>query len=678
MYSKVVRFLEQPVFLGLRNQVILILALIAVLAFTWAVRVESREVVTTADGAHWRDQEFLKLWVSREGEVTGAKAESNRLVFERTSADGAWKRLTVGVARAGQSAAGAVWAAGKTADQVAWADADRIYFANLDYTRQSVQAEASIAQPNVRALNLLNADTVQVVLDGGRVRVWSPARRELRDEPRISFEALEQVAGNGEYLGGASSRKMTLYRTVDGVPRVIDQSEAPQGPFRLVMPGAGQIAAVWQGGILARGKKTNTPGPVRMAAIAPDNAFVAAGGFPGIQHCTPQECRVVVPVDGVTAIASNEKFLAYSGPQGTGVRPFALQTVYSRGGRISLWIGALATALCCLLAAFVMIVRMFAMVVEQGRERIDNLPQKFQIPDGLLDAFREGRVVLWAGSGLSAQAGLPTRSAFIRYLIEGAETERWIDAAGMNTLLANADRGRGEDCIAAIAELLGGQANVELQSFFRMMYRRITLMTPAFVSLRKLPFSAALTTNYDTTLDRMGPRWEAGVIPMPYNPLSAIKSQQFFVWKLYGDVQTSTPLVLSRFELVDTLERISVVPEIVDRICKTRVMFFVGASLPGLIEDLRILGFRPSPGTKHYAFAGAKGSAWKRESEVLLREFGVQVTAVSESAVGQALPEFLESLVERLSQMPAPVRRAAPEAPPDRNQQQPPRVQAAG
>lgn len=676
MYSKVVRFLERPVALGLRNQFIFVLALIAVLAFTWAVRVESREVVTTADGSHWRDYEFLRLWVSREGEVTGAKAESDRLVFERTSTDGAWRQVSVGIARAGAGAA--IWAAGKTADHVAWADANRVYFANLDYTRSSVEAQASIAQPNVQALNLPDADTVQIVLTNGRVRVWSIASREIRDEPRISFEALEQVTGNGEYLAGASSRKMTLYRTVDGVPRVIDQSEAPQGPFRLVMPGTGQIAGVWQGGILARGKKTNTPGPVWTAAIAPDNAFVAAGDFPGIQHCTPQECRVVVPVDGVTTIASNERFLAYSGPQGTGVRAFTLETIYSRGGRISLWVAGIATALCCLLAAIGMLLRMFALFVERERQRMDNLPQEFQVPDGLLEAFRDGRVMLWAGSGLSAQAGLPTRSAFIRYLIEGAETERWIDTAGMDTLLANAEKGRGEDCIAAIAERLGGQANVELQSFFRMMYRRITLMTPAFEALRKLPFSGALTTNYDTTLDRMGPRWEAGVIPMPYNPLSAIKSQQFFVWKLYGDVQTSTPLVLSRFELADTLDRISVLPEIVDRICRTRVVFFLGASLPGLIEDLRILGFRPSPGTKHYAFAAAHGSAWKRESEVLLREFGVQATMVSDSVVDKALPEFLQMLVAKLSQMPAPVRQAAPEAQADRNQQQPPRVQAAG
>jgi hypothetical protein len=249
--------------------------------------------------------------------------------------------------------------------------------------------------------------------------------------------------------------------------------------------------------------------------------------------------------------------------------------------------------------------------------------------------------------------GLPTRTEFVRRLIDTAETEHWIDKSGGELLMANVDKGRGEECVAAVVKRLGGGRNMDLQSCFRMMYRRICLMTPMFESLNKLPFSAAITTNYDTTLERMGPRWQNAVIPIPYNPLVAMKDQQFFLWKLYGDMQGQAPLILSRLELADTLAKISVMPDVVDRLSRTKTFFFIGASLEGLIADLRMLGFKAQRGEKHYAFATACGNGWKKQAECLREEFGVEVAVVAENVVERALPELLQHLVETLAHVQA-------------------------
>lgn len=644
MYDKVVRFLEQPVIQGLRNQMIAILAFVAVLAYAWAVRMESREAVSTGDGPQWSDRHYAQLWVSREGVTTGARAEYNRIVFERAAASGTWQQVAVPVTRTGQHAQDAVWAASRGGNEIAWADEAKLYYARLDYGRKTVEPQASILQKGAKALNFLDGDTVQVVLKDSRVRVWEVGKQEVRDEPRIRFTQLEQVAGDGEYLAGASGNRMVLYRTVDGLPRMIDQADGPPGQFRMVMPGAGQIAALWSGGVLTRGAKLNTPGKVSAAAIAPDNGLVVAGDFPGLRHCTPQECRSIAPAEGVMALASNDRYVAYSGPLGTGVRPFRMETIYTARGELALWVAGVAFGLCCTLAALGVLLRLLMLVMQKDKMRPGGLPQSFRLPDGLLRALREGRVVLWAGSGLSAQAGLPTRTAFLRLLIEGAETERWIGPAGIQMLQAKLDHGLGEECAATLADGMGGSGNPELQSFYRMMYRRITLLTPLFNSLAKLPFAAAITTNYDTALERLGPEWEAGAIPMPFHPLSAIRSHQFFLWKVYGDVQCDSPLLLSRIELAETAQKIASIPSVIHSITHTRSLLFLGSSLEGLIEDLKALGVRQQHGIVHYAFAAAGSRSWKKQADVLMRDFGVEVSVVDEGMIEKALQDFIDQL----------------------------------
>ncbi|MCS7023816.1 MAG: SIR2 family protein [Bryobacteraceae bacterium] len=674
MYSKVVRLLGQPLILGLRNQLALVLAFIALLAATWAIRVGSRPSIASSEASCWKDRQFEQVWLSREGQLTGARLEQNRLVMQRVFAGGAWKEVSVRLAPEEGGENRTVWAVSESGDELAWADGKQVHFAKLDYLSGSYKKQGSLVETEARFLHVPSPETVQIFCRDGSVRAWNVSEGRVWSEPELTFEAAEQVVGRGQYLAVASSRHMTLYRNIETRPRIIDQTEPPAESFRLVLPAAGQMAALSATGIFIRGKRIHTPGAVRTAVIAPDQTLLAAGDFPGIQVCTEQGCEVKFGLNGVTALVANQQYVAYSGPEGTGLLRFTQATTFTKPGQFALALAGLAALSSFLLATSGFMRRKVTRILEQERRRKANLPDRFEIPEGLLEAFRQGKVVLWAGSGLSAQAGLPTRSAFIRYLIEAAETEGWIDSSGMITLLANAKKGRGEECVAAIAERLADGCNHELQPFVRTMYRRITLMTPAFEWLRKLPFSAAFTTNYDTTLERMGPRWEAGVVPMPYNPLSAIKSHQFFVWKLYGDVQTNTPLLLSRFDLAETLERISVTSEIVDRICRTRVLFFVGASLSGLIQDLRILGFRSAPGVTHYAFAAVQDASWKREAQLLLKEFGVRAIIVAEDAVAKALPELLQSLVERLAQMPA--RQAAPAVTSGESRQR--KIQAAG
>lgn len=645
MYNTIIQWLENPVVQHIRRMIVGVLLVVSILIGGLALKYETREALAASAETQWPDRQFSRLWVDSDGTITGARVEYNRIVFERKERNASsWQRVEVAVKMAGESADDALWTADGSATRFAWVDARGIHATTLDFNRKTVDAQATIRLPNVRSLNFISKNQVETVLKNYTVQIWDMDKQEVTPEPRYAMDRVEQVVGDGDYLAVASAatRKMMLYRTVEGVPRVIDQAEVPPDAFRLVMPAPGQMAAIWSGGIWTRGKRINTPGPVERLVAGPNNALVVAGSFQGIHHCEPTECREISDQSSVTAMAASDKFLVASGPGGTARYTFFYESIYTTKGQIQITAAGIAFAIFALLASVSMVLKVIKMILSQEKAGIKGVPERFALTNALVDAFKNGRVILWAGSGLSAQAGLPTRKVFVRSLIENAMTESWVDSKYAAKLLAEWERGYGEECIPALADYLGAD-RVHLDPFFKMMYRRFTLMSPAFVALARLPIKGAISTNYDATLDRMGPRWTAGVVPMPYNPLSALKSDQFFVWKIYGDA-TEGPLVLCRPDLKTALENLPTLPDVVDRIFRARTVFFVGASLEGLIEDLTLLGVKPYPNVRHFAFAATTSSKWHKQAAVLKMQFGVEVQVCDDRTIHTALPEFLAKL----------------------------------
>src|SRR5262249_24865269 len=72
-------------------------------------------------------------------------------------------------------------------------------------------------------------------------------------------------------------------------------------------------------------------------------------------------------------------------------------------------------------------------------------------PIEMVQSIASGRSVLWAGAGLSAQSGFPTRNAFIATVLQAASVDEWVPGARVQRFATMVSRGEGE---AALSELV--------------------------------------------------------------------------------------------------------------------------------------------------------------------------------------------------------------------------------
>src|SRR5262249_16494076 len=147
----------------------------------------------------------------------------------------------------------------------------------------------------------------------------------------------------------------------------------------------------------------------------------------------------------------------------------------------------------------------------------------------LIKAVAGGECVLWAGAGLSAQAGFPARSAFASSLLQAASIDGWVPGPVAQKLQAACTRGNVEDAIdELVRESTSNRA--QLRPFFRSTYARFAVPSRTHELLAKLAFPAAITTNYDGLLEQMLDRWLSNTVALGQQP-----SAKNFVLKLYGN-----------------------------------------------------------------------------------------------------------------------------------------------
>src|SRR5262245_17365082 len=130
-----------------------------------------------------------------------------------------------------------------------------------------------------------------------------------------------------------------------------------------------------------------------------------------------------------------------------------------------------------------------------------NLDLPILPPDDLIEACARGDCVLFAGAGLSAQAGFPTWVQFVPSLLEWAIRTQGIDRQFVPGLREAVEMG-DYDLVAdhAVSHLRGREDN--LIRYLKHKFRtRPNRATPVHRSLKTIPFAAALTTNFDNLLE---------------------------------------------------------------------------------------------------------------------------------------------------------------------------------
>lgn len=274
------------------------------------------------------------------------------------------------------------------------------------------------------------------------------------------------------------------------------------------------------------------------------------------------------------------------------------------------------------------------------------------VPQELIDSIHAGDCVLFAGAGLSARAGVPTWDQFLSGLLTLARENQIVDPTGADSFAAALKEGERN----AVADGLVHAFGDEREKFHQFLLKTFPAqqgISSAHELIRRIPFFAVLTTNYDALLEKAFPQYaEAGL----YTPqdaealLDALSQKRRFILKLYGFLQRPETLILAPIEYQEAVSSNVSFSKFVEGLFFSRTFFFLGLSLEGIQDFLSGFVFRGTIPRRHYALMAVSGTAWKAKADLLERRFNVRVI---DYPVSKTYPEF-ETFLETLSRSVSP------------------------
>ena len=212
-------------------------------------------------------------------------------------------------------------------------------------------------------------------------------------------------------------------------------------------------------------------------------------------------------------------------------------------------------------------------------------PSETKLPRRLIEAIQARRCVLFVGSGLSAQVRrsdgrpLPTWAALVSELlalaVAGDEPIR--QAADIKQMIK---KGRLPDAAQTLQEQVSGAA---LGAYFQLIFGdRGVQPGPLHRLIAQIPFRAVLTSNYDRLIEGAISLARNGWHPQIIVPDDLIhrapllNNSEFFVFKLHGDYQRMSTVVLGQRDYQRLFHRYPVYRHFLETVFATNTVVFIG------------------------------------------------------------------------------------------------------
>ncbi len=274
------------------------------------------------------------------------------------------------------------------------------------------------------------------------------------------------------------------------------------------------------------------------------------------------------------------------------------------------------------------------------------------VPQELIDAIATGECVLCAGSGLAAQAKLPTWAGFLDGLLRSARDNGVIDASTASGLAATLAAGELE----AVADELTHQVP---RDHILEYVRSATTAEPsaAHKILAQMKFFGALNTNMD---DVLGAAFGSRIlVPSQSDRLvSTLQSKRFFVANLFGSISEPSSLLFTMKEFRQLLLANSQFKQFLGSLFLRYTIVFVGSSIDAIRDFLEALELPQGPERRHYALVPNVAQIDPVKLRFLERSYNVGVVDFQPQFNFTGLPAFLSQLQSAVNES-APQTKAA-------------------
>ena len=520
--------------------------------------------------------------------------------------------------------------------------------------------------------NQANSPAALTFTDNGLLALaYHDGRVEFRNSDNI-----RQIVGErGTNLTNPTLMKpLGDYLAVVSVPKavvvVLDVSSVKDTPFHGYPPGADPLIAISEQGRLAVSKGSDEVfltkpdgtgdtdimvrayGNVRTLSFFDDERVIVGGHFQDVYLVAENQLpyKIAVAPKGVNALAVSSNRLAYAGQDGLAVYWHSQRRVLNRIGWATITVFGLF-----FLALAALYVYDYKKRQEEAEAAIPpiSLPTKEEVPRlgvpevpaELVKAFRDGECVLYCGSGVSAQAGFPYWQPFVQDLTEWTINSGFVApklGASLKAALVQGQYDSVSDNLVSIMRDRQPQLNEYLRGIF---LNKATL--PESVKLLKgLPFSAAMTTNFDNLLEQaFSDKSTTSLTPADADLLlQCLHKREFFLLKLYGKLEKPETVMLAPSQYDDVVTGNLVFSSFMETLLVSRTVFFVGASLEGIQAYLKGMPLRRQSRRTHYALVPVTGDAWQAKANPLRERYGIEVLPYSPSDGHPELLEFLQNL----------------------------------
>jgi hypothetical protein len=254
------------------------------------------------------------------------------------------------------------------------------------------------------------------------------------------------------------------------------------------------------------------------------------------------------------------------------------------------------------------------------------------IPPALIDAINENRCVVFVGAGLSVGAGYPNWLDLLKSLIKRGTDQRMISASRekeLTVLVETKDTVKLLMVAEELRDLLGAD---DFESALADTFQDGSKQpTEVHNELPEIPFSAAITTNYDKLLEYAYAASDNGRSPPVFTSndaadlANALFKQKFFIMKAHGDVEKRSTMVITEKDYRKLSYRSGGYKTVLSALFTTRSVLFLGSSLADP-ETWLLLGFLHDcfhgSGAYHYALlpkgetADVMFNRWRKDFQV--------------------------------------------------------------